>query len=228
MSTITLEQLTPEQRKQLLNEAQAEETAKKASQSNNRKAYKQMVSESAPVMFHKLVVTNEWLMNMKKEIFEFAKDLIDLKAEAYDIKDGQQSHTFTDADATKSITIGYRVTDGWDDTVPAGIEKVHKFTQTLIKDPDSEKLVNTIHKLLRKDANGKLKSSRVLELQSMADEFDNELLNDGIEIIRKGYKPQRSCWYVEAKYTDKTGKWVNLPLSISTVDFPEGTQIDFM
>lgn len=226
--TLTLAELSKEQRKQLIAEARAEEAAEKGKRTEDRKAYKEMVQDTVPDIFAILANQSECLSETKKKIFMAAKDLIELKKDAYGVKDGQQSHTLTSEGGDLSITIGYRVIDGWDDTAPAGIEKVNEFTTGLIKDEDSRKLVNTINRLLKKDANGNLKSSRVLELQEIAEEYNDDLLNDGIEIIRKAYKPQKSCWFIEASYIDGTGKRKNVPLGISTVDFPAGTEINFM
>lgn len=229
--TLTLSELSKEERAQLIAEARAEEAAEKEKRVEDRKAYKEMVHETVPDLFAILAHQSECLAEIKKKIFIAVEDLIKLKKEAYDVKEGQQSHTFTSEDGDLSLTIGYRVIDGWDDTVPTGIAKVNEFLESLIKDEDSikvKRLANTINRLLKKDSNGNLKSSRVLELQEVADEWNDALLNDGVEIIRKGYQPQKSCWFIEAYYVDGTGKKRNVPLSISTVDFPAGTEINFM
>ena len=229
--TLTLSSLSKEERAQLIAEARKEEAAEKEKRTEDRKAYKKLVHETVPDIFSVLAHQSESLAEVKKKIFLAAEDLINLKKEAYEVKEGQQSHTFTSEDGDLSFTIGYRVIDGWDDTVPTGISKVNEFLESLIKDEDSikvKRLANTINRLLKKDSNGNLKSSRVLELQEVADEWNDELLNDGVDIIRKGYQPQKSCWFIEAYYVDGTGKKKNVPLSISTVDFPAGTEINFM
>lgn len=229
--TLTLASLSKEQRAELLAQAREEEAAEKEKRTEDRKAYKKLVHETVPDLFAILAHQSENLSEIKKKIFLAVEDLIKLKKDAYDVKDGQQSHTFTSEDGELSITVGYRVVDGWDDTVPTGIAKVNAFLESLIKDDDSVKvkrLANTINRLLKKDSNGNLKSSRVLELQEVADEWNDDLLNDGVEIIRKGYRPQKSCWFIEAYYVDGTGKKRNVPLSISSVEFPAGTEINFM
>lgn len=225
---ITLDQLSPEDKAALIAQAKQEEVQKKQDRIDNRAAYKKLVNETVPSMFLTLAVANEALGVTKQRIFKEAEQLIALKKEAYDVKEGQQSHTFSNENGTQSITIGYRVTDSYDDTLQPGIDKVNQFITGLVKDEDTQKLVNTINRLLQKDANGNLKSSRVLELQKIAQEFNSDLLNDAIQIIGDAYKPQRSCYFVEASFTDGTGKKQSVPLSISTVDLPEGTKIDFI
>ncbi|MGQ1945403.1 DUF3164 family protein, partial [Ornithobacterium rhinotracheale] len=60
----------------------------------------------------------------------------------------------------------------------------------------------------------------------LAEDFNNDNFTDAVNIIRQAYKPQRSAFFVEASCTDAQGKKVSIPLSISAVDFPEGTDID--
>ncbi|MGV4380741.1 DUF3164 family protein, partial [Ornithobacterium rhinotracheale] len=136
-----------------------------------------------------------------------------------------QSHTFSD-DKGNTITYGFRIIDGWDDTVTAGIDKVREFIASLAKDEATGKLVHAVNQLLKKDAKGNLKASRVLELTKLAEDFNNDNFTDAVNIIRQAYKPQRSAFFVEASQTDAQGKKINIPLSISAVDFPEGTNVD--
>ncbi|MGQ2119123.1 DUF3164 family protein, partial [Ornithobacterium rhinotracheale] len=68
---------------------------------------------------------------------------------------------------------GFRIIDGWDDTVTAGIDKVREFIASLAKDEATGKLVRAVNQLLKKDAKGNLKASRVLELTKLAEDFNN-------------------------------------------------------
>lgn len=228
MEVIDINKLTPEQRQNLAAQFQAEEEATKKALKENREAYKTMVADTVPDMFRVLAVANNRLQEAKKKVFEMARDLIALKKDAYEVKDGQQSHTFSSADGNQTVTIGYRVNDGWDDTLPTGMEKVKQFLQGRSTDKESQEMVEGINILLKKDKNGNLKSSRVIELNQWAEKIGNELLKDGVRIIMEAYKPVKTCYFIEASYTDGTGKKQGLPLSISTADFPEGTEIDFL
>lgn len=228
METIDINKLTPEQKRQLSAQLQAEQEAEKKALKENREAYKRMVADTVPEMFRVLASVNDKLQDSKKRVFEMSRDLIDLKKDAYEVKEGQQSHSFTSEDGKQSITIGFRVNDGWDDTLPTGMEKVKQFLQGRSKDKESQEMVEGINILLKKDKNGNLKSSRVIELNQWAEKIGNDLLKDGVRIIMDAYKPVKTCYFIEASYTDGTGKKQSMPLSISTVDFPEGTQIDFM
>ena len=205
-------------------EIQAELERRNQKKVSDREAYKSLVQETVPKAVLKLAAVSEQLSNVKRDVFQYFEDTLNLKNEAYGIKDNQQSHTFSTDNA--EITIGYRVTDGWDDTVTAGIEKVKTFLNTLAKDENSAALVNTVFSLLKKDAKGNLKGNRVLELQKLTADFKDENFTDGVEIISKAYKPKRTSWFIEAS-TIENGVKTSVPLSMSSVDFPEGFEFDF-
>lgn len=228
METITLNKLTSEQRAQIAAEFHAEQELAKRKQRESRETYKELTAETVPSLFAMLEKQSELLSVTKHRVFEAARTLIEMKADAYDVREGQQSHTFSNEDGTQSVTIGFRVVDGWDDTLPAGMEKVKQFLQGRSKDKYTKELIDGINLLLKKDKNGNLKSSRILELQQWAQKIGNTLLLDGVAIIMEAYKPVKTCYFIEAKYTDGTGKMIGLPLSISSVDFPTGSEIDFL
>ncbi len=191
----------------------------------NRKAYKELVNESLPQIIDRIKGISEDLQIAKLYLFESLKTLLDTKCEVYEAQDENQSHTFSDENGN-AITYGFRVTDNWDDTVTAGISKVSKYLETLAKDDDSAKLVHGINRLLKKDAKGNLKANRVIELENWAEEIADAELIDAVSIIRDAYKPQRSIFFIEASQTDAQGKKQSIPLNISAVDFPDGTDID--
>lgn len=205
-------------------ELQAELRKREQQQDEQRKNYKELVNTCVVDIISSLKAMSASLSQTKLNAFQDLKALLDTKVEVYDLKEAQQSHTFTDKQGN-SVTYGYRVLDGWDDTVNAGISKINEFLQSLIEDSNSAKLVNTINRLLKKDAKGNLKASRVLELTKMAEEFDDAVFTDGVSIITRAYKPVRSCFFIDASYTDEQGNKVNIPLSISAAPFPEGVNI---
>ncbi len=199
--------------------------AKKKNKKNaDREIYKQLVTETVPKAIFRLSHASEVLSIAKMETFQFFEDILTLKNEVYGLKEKQRSHTFSTD--TAEITIGYRINDSWDDTVHAGVEKVRNFITSLAKDKETSTLVDMVFDLLKKDANGNLKSNRVLELQKMSSKFNNEEFTDGVDIISKAFKPTRSSWFIDACLIDE-GKKTSIPLNISSVDFAKGYKFDF-
>lgn len=200
---------------------QAQESKKDA----DRTAYKELVEQTVPKAIFKLALASETLSNAKTEAFQYFEDILKLKAEVFGVKEKQQSHTFSFEGG--EVQIGYRITDGWDDTVNAGIAKVEKYISSLAKDSETAALVDMVFNLLKKDAKGNLKGSRVLELQKLTSKFNNEEFTDGVDIISKSYKPVRSVWFVEAALIDENKNKTPIPLSMSSVDFSKGYQFEF-
>jgi len=197
----------------------------------DRQAYKDLVGTTVPPAVLRLMNVSAMLVEAKKQTFDYFSEILELKASVYSAdkkarKNKQQSHTFSTE--KYSITIGYRVNDGWDDTVSEGEQKVNVFIESLAKDEDSAKLVQTIFKLLKKDQKGNLRASRVLELQQLAEKFNNAEFTDGVKTIRDAYRPVRTCWFIEACFINDNNEKVSIPLSISSVDFPEGFEFDFL
>ncbi|MGV4439903.1 DUF3164 family protein [Ornithobacterium rhinotracheale] len=215
---MSLENLTDEQ-------LAAEIERRKRQQEEDRKAYKDLVNQNISPIVKDLRELSDMISKTKLQVFSSLKILLETKNEVFGVKDTQQSHTFTDENGN-TIIYGFRVIDNWDDSVSAGIEKVRDFLQSLAKDDNSANLVKVIQRLLKQDSKGNLKASRVIELTKLAEEINNEEFIDAVNIIRQAYKPQRSAFFVEASQTDAQGKKISIPLSISAVDFPEGTDID--
>lgn len=197
----------------------------KSKKDNDRQAYKELVEQAVPKAIFTLCAASEMISNAKTQAFQFFEDILKLKADVYGIKEKQQSHTFSYKNG--EITIGYRVTDGWDDTVSAGIAKVEKYISSLATNDSTAALVDIVFNLLKKDAKGNLKGSRVLELQKLTKKIDDVEFTDGVNIISESYKPIRSVWYIEANLIDDDGTKTPIPLSASSVDFSHGYKFDF-
>lgn len=192
-----------------------------------KQSYKDLSNETVPGLFDNLKKWSDDGRELKKKIYESLKNLIELKFEAFGVKSDQMSHTFT-SESGESITIGYNVNAGYDDTVWLGVAKVKEFINSQIKDDTTAKLVNQINRLLRPDKKGNLDPKRVLELKQMANEYNNLDFLEGVEIIENAYVPKRSSWYIKAAFKNGVGIDENLPLSMSTIEFPNDFDLSFL
>jgi hypothetical protein len=225
MGNVTLDSLSIEDRKKLQLESMQELQEKQKLIGENRKAYKKMVNDLLPSVFARLQKASVQLAKAKKSTFEDLATLVDLKQEVYG-KDGDQyTHSFT-SETGITITIGHRVSDNWDDTVTAGLNKMDKFLASLGKDKDSQMLIRVIKKLLAKDAKGNLNSSRVLSLKKEAEKSENTEFIDAIDIILAAYQPRKSRTFVTVKYRDENGDMQDLPLDITATDFPIEKEVE--
>jgi hypothetical protein len=221
---IELTALTAEQKAQLFSEMKAEEQKKEQAKVEERKTLKKLSSETVDSLFDGIKCVSEQMSEAKTIVFDSFAHLIELKCELYNVKDDQQSHTFSNEEGTRRITLGWRALDRYDETSEIGISKVREYIDSLAIDEKTAELVKGLNSLLRRDAKNNLKSNRVLELQKWASESDSDLLKEGVKIIVDSYKPQRSSYFIEAEeFESESQKWVSIPLSISAVDFVTNT-----
>ena len=213
---MNLENMTAKEKEILKKQLLEEEKQKKAERKAKIEAYKNLVDETVINSIDKIKNISAQIMMSKKEVFDDFKSIMELKAELYGVKDNQQSHTFTTSDGKISITLGNRMLDSFDDTVHTGIEKVKNYIYRVVQDENSQ-LLEIVNLLLKKDKNGNLKASRVMELERIAGNIDDAELSEGVQIIKEAWKPQRSKTFIEAYYKDENGNKINIPLSMTTV-----------
>lgn len=232
--------MTAEERVQW--EAFKAEQAKKAEaehRKQQRETYAQIVDQELEVALPELRSLSEQIKTVKDTVFGNFDAILKMKAEVVGFKERQWSHTFTNQESTLRLTLGVNTVDGWGDMVTAGIEMVRKYIESLATDEKTKTLVQTVLQLLSTDKQGNLNASRVLQLQKLADESNDDQFKEGVKIIRESYQPTATRRYIRAQYRDKgTGAWRNIPLGITDVDLlpenesaPEadaaGTVIDF-
>lgn len=212
---IDVSKLTPEQKATLLEELKKEEKTKSDIEKEKRDEYKKMVGNIVEESFEKITDVSGLLGWVKKEVIENFQTVLDMKSELYGIKESQQSHSFTSEDGKKTIRIGYRMMDSFDDTVHTGIEKIRNYIYNLVDGENKKQITAILDTLLKKDKNGNLKASKVIELRKQAEIVTDEGFLEGVKIIEEAYKPVKSRMFVEAWHKDEQGNDVNVPLNIT-------------
>lgn len=222
---LDINQLSEAEKEALKADLLKDEQHKKELKKKEIDNYKQLVHQTVNSSMKELQTASALLSQSKANIFNSFSALVALKKELFEFSDTQRSHTFTNNEG-QSIEIGYRVIDGWDDTSDVGIAKINGYVESLATSEETSKLVKMINSLLKKDSKGNLKASRVLELQNLAEEINDPIFTEGVELLRASYKPSFSAYYIEAHQKDGEGKKQNIPLSITSVGFPEGEKIN--
>lgn len=212
---IDVSKLTPEQKAALLEELKKEEKTKSDIEKEKRDEYKKMVGNIVEESFEKIVDVSGLLGWAKKEVIENFQTVLEMKSELYGIKEKQQSHSFTTEDGKKTIRIGYRMMDNFDDTVHTGIEKIRNYIYNLVDGENKQQITAILDTLLKKDKNGNLKASKVIELRKQAEIVTDKEFLEGVKIIEEAYKPTKSRMFVEAWQKDEQGNDVNVPLNIT-------------
>ncbi|MGL4520816.1 MAG: DUF3164 family protein [Phocaeicola sp.] len=186
---------------------------------DDRVAYKQLVDEIIESTIPELLTISEDIKTVKKTALENFKQVLDMKAEVMGVKLGkngdQRSHTFTNTEGNKRITLGVYETDGYRDTVEDGIAIVKECIEELGQDDKSKVLVRMVLKLLARDAKGTLKASRVVQLRKTAEELGDKRLLEGVQIIEESYQPAVSKQFIRAEVKNDVGAWVSVPLGMT-------------
>lgn len=216
-NTITTVEMTAEERAQYeAFKADKEKKAIEAKRKQDLEAYDELVNETIDRVMPSLVNMSSTIGTIKTNVMNEFRNALRIKGELYDVKEQQRTHTFTNADSTKRVTLGHYVTDGWRDTVDEGIAKVRQAIESLGKDKESKALVQAVLRLLSKDQKGTLKASRVLQLRKLAEDSGNEDFINGVQIIQDSYQPSVSKQFIRAEIKDETtNEWVSVPLGMT-------------
>lgn len=196
--------------------AQAKKEAEQKAK-EQRELYSKMVDEEIENSIPELSSLSEQIKTTKETVYGNFKTILEMKQEIFasKIKDSQRSHTFTNSEGNKRITLGVYVTDGYRDTVEEGIDIVKEVISGFANSAETESLVKMVLKLLSRDAKGTLKASRIVQLRKIAEESGNDRFIEGVKIIEEAYQPAVSKQYVRAEIKDEKGQWKVIPLGMT-------------
>ena len=192
---------------------QAEEERVKA----EREQYKQLVDEEIDASIPILLSISDEIKKSKSKVMGNFKTILQMKSELFKtkVKDDQRSHTFTNSEGNKRISLGVHVTDGYRDTVEDGIAIVKEYISSLANDEKTEALVNMVFRLLARDAKGTLKASRIVQLRKIAQDVGDERFLEGVRIIEDSYQPEISKQFIRAEIKTENGVWKTIPLGMT-------------
>lgn len=211
---INLENLSAEQLEQLEKKLEAKKKADKERIQAERDAYTEIVDSTVRENVKRLQELSNEMAKVKDEVFASFETIIQSKEELFKVKLDRKSDTFTTSDGTMRIKLGYRTLDSYNDTVNAGLALVEKFLSTLAKDENSAVLVGTITSLLAKNQKGDLNARKVLELEKLSRQYNDNDFTEGIRIIKEAYNPTESGQFISVEIKNKEGKMETLPLSM--------------
>lgn len=216
---ISWEALSPEQKEEFLRQAEAEKQRQQSEREAERLRYKQLAELSVDEIFTKLETANAQLSDLKREAFDTLNTLAVMKKELYVTTQRNKSHTFTNANSTRSITIGSRDIEGWDGTEAEGVELINEYLSSKVADDELRAILG---ELLKRDKEGQLNKHRVMSLAKLKERVSDPKFREGVDVILSAYKPQRTAIFVEAKQRSGLAqKWRPLPLSFAAVDAAE-------
>ena len=215
----TTVQMTQEELEQFrAYQAEQQKKAAEAKAKQMREDYRKMVDEEIETSISELRVISNDIRSAKSAVLGNFKSIIDMKQEMFTLNGKEmpkQSHTFTNSEGNKRITLGVYVTDGYLDTADEGIAIIKEYIESLATNDESRALVSMVMRLLSKDQKGVLKASKIIQLRKVAEDTGSERFLEGVKIIEDAYKPSVSKTFVRAEYKDDNGQWINIPLGMT-------------
>lgn len=222
METTTTVSLTPEEL-ELLNQARAAKAKADAQARREQElaTYKALVDDAIRETVPEACAISETLATKKRAIIDRFHAVIRMKEELFRgtkaLRDGRYTDTFTNAEGTARVTVGYNTIDNYDDTYTAGVEMVNRYIESLATDDKSLQLANMVTTLLRERSKaGQLKAQNVLRLEQMASESGNDTFIEGMRIIREAYRPIQSKQFVKVEQKDPvSNEWVPVSMNMT-------------
>ncbi|MBN2263043.1 MAG: DUF3164 family protein [Prolixibacteraceae bacterium] len=227
METIDITTLTPEQRKNIFAQVEAEQKREEEQKQADRDTYKEIINELVDEAIVKIQKVSKELTEIKTEIFSSFEKALDFKRDLFGVKSKQRSFTFSNKEKNARITLGFRTISRYDDTANEGVAIVREYIDSLSSDGNSRKQARLINSLLKRNKQGDLKPDRVLDLYNEAKLIGDKRLIEGVEIIMQAYSPEGSAYYVEAEVKNGVGAWVAVPLNVTAAKFPDDYQVKF-
>ncbi len=196
---IKLDNLSPEEKKALQKQLREDAKADKQKKEEDKKSLKELSADFVTRNIDPFVHHHEITESLIEKLFNDYRPLQELKSGIYGTKINQQdSHTSTLEDGSASITVGYNVTIGFDGTESEGVAKIKEFINSLsTEDISNKKLSAAVNTFLKPNAKtGMLNPVKIIELSKLANEFNDERFNDGLQIIFDAQQKRQNSMYV--------------------------------
>ena len=132
MTTIDINALTEEQKKQIAANFAAEEKAKKEKKAADKKLLKGLENDVVLKVIDYFIDKRNDLEDRIVNLFKEIEPVIELRAEVFgNEKREQDSHTFTLDDGTASVKVGWNVRPSFNGTEAEGIVKIQQYLSSL-------------------------------------------------------------------------------------------------
>lgn len=218
--TITLKDLTPEQKKAIAKELKEEAKAEKEAKAKNKESLKQLENQAALKHVDFFIFNRNDIEKGILELFRDLEPIIDARCEVYgNEKREQDSHTLTLDDGSASIKVGWNVRPSFNGTEAEGIVKIKKYMASLTGDSENEQiLMEFLNIALKTDLQGNYDPKKVRELNKMREKANSPLFNEGMDIIEEAMIDIRTSRFVRGfkmvEFEEGIKKRVNFNFSI--------------
>lgn len=213
---VSLDSLTAEQRDQLIREHLAQVKAEENARRGNISAYDALRNDTIEELYPKLLEASKRLADVKAEVFEKTRQLVEMKADLLNRKEVQKSDKFTNIKNTMSITVGYNEVDEWGTGANVAKEHINDWLISKVSGGNPI-IIKLVEDLLKANKEGNMSLQKVTILRNSAAGSDETELTRYIDLMLESYQPKQSSVFIKARHKDSNNQWQELPLSITAV-----------
>lgn len=198
MSTIDINNLSAEERAELVKQAKELEKQEKQRIKNEKKISEGLKNELVLSNIDFLVSTRGGVEDRIVKMFSDVEVILKMDAELYKSKsEDQNSFSHTLPDGSARIKIGWNIKPVYNGTETYGIEKLKEFMASLVGESEREKLLmKFLNATLKTDAQGNYNAQRVRMLDSMRNDANSDLFNEAMDILRDAVIDIRTSRYI--------------------------------
>ncbi len=213
---VSLDSLTAEQRDQLVREHLAKVKSEENARRGNISAYDALRNDTIEELYPKLLEASKRLADVKAEVFEKTRQLVEMKADLLNRKDVQKSDKFTNIKNTMSITVGYNEVDEWGTGANVAKEHINDWLISKVSGGNPI-IIKLVEVLLKANKEGNMSLQKVTILRNSAAGSDETELTRYIDLMLESYQPKPSSVFIKARHKDVNNQWQELGLSITAV-----------
>ncbi|AJA67345.1 Protein of unknown function DUF3164 [Myroides sp. A21] len=206
MTTQELEQMLKERKK-----AEQADLAKKKKEYESKRDYTVNSCVEAAINLNKVI------QEFKNQVHQLMDEQATLISEYGMIRSTSKGgFTISNSDNTMQLKRRRDTEPAWDERSTKAVDLIKDFLGDAIKKRDT-KMYEILMSFLQRNEKGELEYSRVMDLYSHEDKFDDPRWKEGLRLIKESFSNHLRGYGYEFKIKDKDGKWTNVLLNFSSL-----------
>ncbi|TDX86209.1 DUF3164 family protein [Epilithonimonas xixisoli] len=220
MTTISIAELSPEQKKALAQQLKDEEKLEKEKIANDKKILKGLKNDFVLANVDFFIDKRNDVEDRIVKMFQDLQSVIELDSALYgDKKAEQDSYSHTLEDGSAYMQVGWNVSPTFNGTESHGINQLKEFMSSLAGNTENEKLLmKFLNIALKTDSKGDYNPKAVRALDALRAEANSDVFSSAMDIINEAMIDIRTSRYVRGyklvDFGDNIVKRVNFKFSI--------------
>ena len=215
---VNLKELSPKDRKELMDQLAKEQKAEKAAQSKQRKEYDRNREKRIQKCIRGVDKIEKLMQVFKEEVSE----MMSLQHDELDEfglipTKSKGGFSIVSNDGNYKITRSRDTDPKWDEIAHKGVELVQQFLVEEGAESAKPGIFNLLMGLIAKNEAGELEYSKVMQFIKHESEFDNPKWKEGLRLIKEGYSIEFKKFGYQFFKKDKEGKFKSISINFSNL-----------